>query len=479
VSRIDIIERRQMFEIFLLFCACVIIYSVIQGASRGKVSIEARKESPTLVETIAVAAGQFADNSRKFLDSTKFEIEYCGWFKTFERRVSFSLKSARGKLELEEQLDADPSLRHHFEQAMARYQKAEKDKHESMPESQAYARERQLDQAAFPRINHPAPPSTDYRDPEKSKIQLQIYEKNLKSHQIFVNAIKKDLSLNHKLRKFFEESMILCQNEALIKIYFPDEVQIASIIPDGNLMLWLRRYQASIADAEPVVQPEPSLGNPGVNSLVKHILDRDEIRTLAIDLGIPHLIHFTRCENLPSISRHGLRSIANLDTHLIESIRNDRLRLDLQPDGTSLSITFPNYRMFYKYRQLDPAAEWAVLILSPSILWKKECGFYKNNAADSRMRSQPKAMTTTTHAFEEMFEAQDSARESWLRRYDTTDPQAEVMVYETIEASFVEAVAFETAHIAAKWAPVLSGIERIHAGPGNGLFASRKNVRLN
>ena len=208
-------------------------------------------------------------------------------------------------------------------------------------------------------------------------------------------------------------------------------------------------------------------------------LHSDEIRAYVKEIGIPHLIHFTRCENLRSIFRHGLHSIKSCDEEGIHSVRNDQIRLDGQPDGISLSVTFPNFRMFYKYRQMDVTSDWAVLLLSPKILWEKRCGFFRHNAADSRMRALPRAEVTTLQALREMFEAPGVEREHWLRPYDPTDPQAEVMVYEAIEPSLIETVAFETKQVADKWRSTLEGRDTIYAGPEKGLFASRIQIRMN
>lgn len=78
-----------------------------------------------------------------------------------------------------------------------------------------------------------------------------------------------------------------------------------------------------------------------------------------------------------------------------------------------------------------------------------------------------------------MFQQRDIRRELWLRAYDTSDPQAEVMVYEQIEPRFIETVAFETKPSKERWSPVLGGIDAIYAGKGKGLFGSRSQVRLN
>ena len=202
-----------------------------------------------------------------------------------------------------------------------------------------------------------------------------------------------------------------------------------------------------------------------------------EIRAQVSQLGIPHLVHFTRCENLSSIFQYGLHSVASCRAKGIHAIRNDKIRLDGKLDGISLSMTFPNYRMFYKYRQMDVSTDWAVLILSSRILWEKECGFFKYNAADSRMRGPTGAQTMTAQALRDMYEGLDKPREHWLRPYDPSDPQAEVMVYEHIEPTFIETVAFETEDATDRWTNVLGGTDTICAGQGNGLFGSRAKVR--
>ena len=249
--------------------------------------------------------------------------------------------------------------------------------------------------------------------------------------------------------------------------------------PSGSSVARKREVKAAAMMADPQEDLGYLFDEAKQFAPLKAEVGQSEIRVLAEDLGIPHLIHFTRCDNLPSILRHGLCSIASCDVNGVEGIRNDELRLDGQPDGISLSITFPNYRMFYKYRQMDITADWAVLILAPQILWKKPCGFYRFNAADSRMRHQPREKMKSSQAFSEMFEVAGEPRQSWLRRYDPTDPQAEVLIYETIEPALIETVAFETATVAKRWSHALKGVDRIQAGPGKGLFGSRSNVRLN
>ncbi len=217
----------------------------------------------------------------------------------------------------------------------------------------------------------------------------------------------------------------------------------------------------------------PPLANPAITRL-----HRDEIKNLAHDLGIPHLVHFTRCENLPTILEHGVMSIETCSHQRIDPVCNDTNRYDGQPDAISLSIAFPNYRMFYKYRAMFPATEWAVLLISSATLWEKDCGFYRNNAADARMIRIPREEMKSAQALRDMF-SNDLARDSFLRPYDPSDPQAEVLCYDTIEPSHIEAIAFETREIRAKNWSILKGLESFYAGPNAGLFASRQQTRGN
>lgn len=202
------------------------------------------------------------------------------------------------------------------------------------------------------------------------------------------------------------------------------------------------------------------------------------IEMAARELRIPHLVHFTRCENLPNILLHGLMSVNMCQKKGIARLCNDLNRYDAQPEGTSLSIAFPNYRMFWKYRQLMPQADWVVLLIAPQVLRRKDCAFYRHNAADARMIRQPREEMKSVQALRDMFSAEDGARESWLRSYDPTDIQAEVMMYDVIEPRLVEAIAFENAEVRARHLHYLAGHESFYAGSGKGLFASRKRTRM-
>ncbi|EBT4616979.1 DUF4433 domain-containing protein, partial [Salmonella enterica] len=102
-------------------------------------------------------------------------------------------------------------------------------------------------------------------------------------------------------------------------------------------------------------------------------MSREQIRLTAEELQIPCLVHFTQATNLPSIMEHGLISVTDANVLNINPAINDELRLDGHRDAISLSIAFPNYRMFYRYRRDNPQVEWAVLGIDPSVIWRNDC----------------------------------------------------------------------------------------------------------
>jgi hypothetical protein len=179
--------------------------------------------------------------------------------------------------------------------------------------------------------------------------------------------------------------------------------------------------------------------------------EKQQIEFAACLLAIPLLAHFTRACNLASILEHGLCSIDRAKELGIEPHKNDLLRLDGRFDAISLSIAFPNHRMFFKYREKDPSENWAVMLIESAVLWRKKCAFYQRNAADHRIRARPLSDLMSVNAFSSMFEEIDdvpSRQIQGLFDYDPTDSQAEVLVFEPIEPNLIAGVAFDSAQVA-------------------------------
>lgn len=198
------------------------------------------------------------------------------------------------------------------------------------------------------------------------------------------------------------------------------------------------------------------------------------IAAVAHERRIKHLVHFTRCENIGSILERGLMSVDDLEMDRMEAVRNDVLRLDGKNDGVSLSVSFPNYKMFYKYRCERPNADWAVFLLNPAILWELDCGFYAMNAADHRMRHRPLSDAKGAEAFDAMFDDSAMHRDPRLRSCDPTDAQAEVMAFEPIDPSYILSVAFESAESSNRWGAWTGTLDTTVQGRGRGVFGPRE-----
>ncbi|MFB6287168.1 MAG: DarT ssDNA thymidine ADP-ribosyltransferase family protein [Candidatus Bipolaricaulia bacterium] len=178
------------------------------------------------------------------------------------------------------------------------------------------------------------------------------------------------------------------------------------------------------------------------------------IRKFVEERRIPYLCHFTRQANLSSILTHGLLSVETLSARSIPFIETDRTRLDHAPSAISLSISFPNYRMFSAYRnaQSDPCT-WVVLVIHSSVLWEKRCQFADMNAASQRAqdmwaRCDPDPVRSFRNLFAE--NVRDSNGKLYRRKdlaippFFPTNPQAEVLVYGSIEPDCVIEVHFES-----------------------------------
>lgn len=175
-----------------------------------------------------------------------------------------------------------------------------------------------------------------------------------------------------------------------------------------------------------------------------------EIRQIVKKRRIKHLVHFTRASNICSIFEHGLIPRQALQKQLgrqAGSVKvNDPYRYDNCLDANCLSISFPNYRMFYRYQKARPFTQWAVLLIRAEVLWKMDCAFCKTNAASANISSTPVEELKSSSTLAELFgdyedESLSIARSSLsIPDYFATNPQAEVLVFDTIPAENITTV---------------------------------------
>ena len=171
-----------------------------------------------------------------------------------------------------------------------------------------------------------------------------------------------------------------------------------------------------------------------------------KIRRIISERNIQSVIHFTRLENLESILKNGLLShneIKNLNNH--DEIKiNDPLRLDNRAGANCLSISFPNYKMFFSLRQNGENNKWVVLKLDPRILWQLDCAFCQTNAASNEVRLTNLNELKSWESFEKMFLDSKNIKRSDLHipACFPTNPQAEVLIFNTIHKKYIKDVVF-------------------------------------
>lgn len=160
------------------------------------------------------------------------------------------------------------------------------------------------------------------------------------------------------------------------------------------------------------------------------------IQEIVQQRNITRLFHFTHRNNLSSIINNGLMSREALNNMNTGYRHNDNLRIDGHLDAICLSVSYPNSRMFYRYRCSSPN-DWVLLALSPAILWDKDCAFYPTNAASNMVRFNDASLMKNPESFNAMFnDTFSQERNSILPSEYPTDVQAEVLVFDPIETSY-------------------------------------------
>ena len=172
--------------------------------------------------------------------------------------------------------------------------------------------------------------------------------------------------------------------------------------------------------------------------------EANSIRDFIAKRNIPYLVHFTRIENIGSILENGIAPRASLVSgfHF-----NDEMRLDRFPESTSLSISFPNWQMFYRCRcaERNRGANWVVLAVSTETLITHPCLFFPTNAANRRFQDDGHEAFSTRmglSGLNSMFpDDPPGVREArGLPDKTTTDPQAEILVFDRVPPEKIGAI---------------------------------------
>lgn len=166
-----------------------------------------------------------------------------------------------------------------------------------------------------------------------------------------------------------------------------------------------------------------------------------EIKEICQKRDIQICTHFTRIENLSSILEKGLIPRAYLEDN--EIFYNDSDRWDGQKNANCLSVSFPNYKMFYRYSKYNQK-DWVVLSYRKEILWEMKCAFCSANAAKREVRSISIHERQTVEAFKQMFLGDTNSSYP-------TNVQAEVLVFDNIQSSYLKEVTFYSNEARDSW----------------------------
>lgn len=169
-----------------------------------------------------------------------------------------------------------------------------------------------------------------------------------------------------------------------------------------------------------------------------------ELQNILKERNINCLVHFTKLSNLDSILKHGLMPRNELENKGIPFNYNDKMRLD-KTNAICTSIEFPNYKMFYKYRNADSNNKWAVIKINASVLYELDCAYCFSNATSNLMSSIPLNKRKTLDSFKTLFYDTCGISRLTLNIPDnyTTNPQAEVLVMECIPTYYFKGIGFE------------------------------------
>ncbi len=178
---------------------------------------------------------------------------------------------------------------------------------------------------------------------------------------------------------------------------------------------------------------------------------RQEFVDYLKSLNVTHFVHFTPMKNLPSIASFGLVPVGMQERYGITSIRTDSKRMD-GTQHNNLSITFPNYSMFFAKRS-EMGIPFVVLKLDIELLLDSEISgnivFCNHNAAATGVREGKQL-----EDLRQMFSARSYYKNQIISRDQldipdafTTDPQAEVKIFGIIPPQYITDVLVESGDV--------------------------------
>jgi hypothetical protein len=153
--------------------------------------------------------------------------------------------------------------------------------------------------------------------------------------------------------------------------------------------------------------------------------DGVELREWLARRRINRLVHFTPLGNVQAIHQYGLIPREHLQHEVLRLALGpsftDDYRWEGMPHFSCLSVTSPNYPMFYSKRQTRQNTRWAVLEFNPEVLSRFWFEFCPTNAASGVRPLNGVA------GGEELFLLPDLRQRLCIVSNEPTDPQAEAL----------------------------------------------------
>lgn len=164
------------------------------------------------------------------------------------------------------------------------------------------------------------------------------------------------------------------------------------------------------------------------------IENKRQIKEILRKRGIREFVHFTDVRNIPSIiDQGGIITRQMMEESNMAFYESDSDRFYKRRDSISLSISFPNYPMFYKKRCQEPDRKWCVFSIDAEKVIDKCIIINAGNAAAAASESKRIDMTGCVELFESLFDEQvGQYKRNGLLFKLTTDPQAEVLCLDKI-----------------------------------------------
>ena len=162
--------------------------------------------------------------------------------------------------------------------------------------------------------------------------------------------------------------------------------------------------------------------------------NRRKIQEIMRKRGIREFVHFTDVRNIPSIlDQGGMITRQQMEEGDMPFYVSDTERFDKRKNSISLSISFPNYLMFYKKRCQEPDRKWCVFTLDAEKVLDRYLIINTGNAAANASESKNIDMPGCVELFESLFDEEvGTYKRNGLLLKLTTDPQAEILCLDKI-----------------------------------------------